>query len=88
MRGFSGMTIDIDRFWRTCGQVPFEDVFGGRHSNFDTVFIVAFDLSVPFAGGPKIDVFVAELFLQEFLQGEQKNLRFRFFPDTIVFVEG
>ena len=68
MRGFSRMTIDIDRFWRTCGQVPFEYVFGGRHSNFDTVFIVAFDLSVTFTGRPKIDVFVAKFFLQEFLK--------------------
>ena len=68
MGGLPGMAVDVNGFGGPRGQVPFEDVLGRRHSNFDTVFIVSFDLSVAFAGSPKIDVFMAKLFLQEFLQ--------------------
>ena len=73
MGGLSGMAVDVNGFGGPRGQVSFEDVLGRRHSNFDTVFIVAFDLSVAFAGSPKIDVFMAKLFLQEFLQKEKKG---------------
>ena len=79
MGGLSGVAVDVNGFGGPRGQVPFEDVLGRRHSNFDAVFIVAFDLSIAFAGSPKVDVFMAKLFFQEFLQKERKKFEILFF---------
>ena len=74
MGGLSGVAVNVNGFGGPRGQVPLEDVLGRGHSNFDTVLIVAFDFSVAFASCPKIDVFVAKLFLQEFLQRKTQSL--------------